>query len=364
MDNNIIQQIKEIVTGAGSIGITVGKNPTVDDMAAALGLYIALQNANKKVLVASPTDPIVEFSSLVGVNKITKTLSGTGGGSGDLTVSFPYVEGEIEKVSYTTEEGYLNIIVKASQQGLSFSEQDVRFQRGGGEKLDAVFVIGAAYLSEVESVFDTQDLDIKIINVDKRATNEGYGDIVDVILQLSSVSEEVARLVLSMGIQMDQDAAQNFMTGISDATKNFQSPQTSSLAFEVAGNLMKKGAVRARETIEGTDLQRARQDLSDLTKKQVGVMQDSPVQEPSVTTQPQVRPQPLQSSQPQARLQQQAAPTGQDLPRTAPVRQPQTRQPQPARTQPTKDQGFANDDQDAPDDWLTPKVYKGSTDVN
>src|SRR5437660_644547 len=99
MDNQAIQKIKEAIDESTSIGIAVGENPSVDEMAAALGLYLSLKEANKTVSIASPSDPIVEISSLVGINKVQRALSG--GTGGDLVVSFPYVEGEIEKVSYT-----------------------------------------------------------------------------------------------------------------------------------------------------------------------------------------------------------------------------------------------------------------------
>ena len=67
----------------------------------------------------------MEVSSLVGIDKVKKSFNG--GANGDLTVTFPYKEGEIEKISYTLEEGKLNILVKAGENGLSFNEKDVEF---------------------------------------------------------------------------------------------------------------------------------------------------------------------------------------------------------------------------------------------
>ena len=43
---------------------------------------------------------------------------------------------------------------------------------------------------------------------------------------------------------MDLDIAQNLMLGIATATNNFQDSKTSSLAFEMAGVLMRNGALR------------------------------------------------------------------------------------------------------------------------
>src|SRR6266566_5630360 len=126
MDNAISQKIKEAIGKSNTIGIVVGKDPSLDGMAAALSMYLLLREANKKVSIASPSEPIVEISSLVGIDKVQSSL---GGEAGDLIVSFPYVEGEIEKVSYTLEDGLLNIIVKAAEQGLTFEDKDVRYTR-------------------------------------------------------------------------------------------------------------------------------------------------------------------------------------------------------------------------------------------
>src|SRR5690348_8632337 len=98
MDNNLFQRIKELIDANSQIGVVVSPNPTFDGMAAGLGLYLALKQMNKDVSIVCPTDPTVADSSLVGIDKVGKSFGGSGAGS-DLIVSFPYKEGEIEKVS-------------------------------------------------------------------------------------------------------------------------------------------------------------------------------------------------------------------------------------------------------------------------
>ena len=70
MDNQALQKIKQAIAEAESLGIVVAQNPTVDEMGAALSLYLSLKAANKKVSIASPTDPIVELSSLVAIDQV------------------------------------------------------------------------------------------------------------------------------------------------------------------------------------------------------------------------------------------------------------------------------------------------------
>lgn len=348
MDKTVLQKLKDAIGKSNSIGIAVGSNPSVDEMGAALSLYLLLKNANKKVSIASPTDPIVEISSLVGINKVQRQF---GGDAGDLVVSFPYQEGEIEKVSYTLDEqnSLLNIIVKASAQGLSFDDQDVRFTRGSGS-IDLLITVGAASLADIGDVIDQQKLsEIRVINIDNKANNQGFGDVVLVQPQASSVSEFMTDIVLTLGFSIEQDAAQNLMSGILFATKNFQDPRTSSLAFEIAAFLMKRGARRAN--------------VSQSTAQQ---MPQPRYTDPAPAPMP-TRPAPAPRTQPQPRVTPpapSAAPASHPQPAPRPTSMPT--QPAPASQQPAPAPQQTQDapDEDAPPlDWLTPKVYKGSSEV-
>lgn len=317
MDKNIIQKLKDLIAKSTNIGIAVGKQPSIDEMGSALSLYILLKNANKRVSIASQSDPIVEISSLVGIDKVQKQF---GGDAGDLVVSFPYKEGEIEKVSYTLENNHLNIIVKATEQGLSFNEKDVQYTRGSGS-VDLLITVGADSLSEVGTIIDEQKLsNVPVINIDNSATNQGFGDIILVNPQASSLCELMADIVLTLGFTLEQDVAQNLLSGIMSATKNFQDPNTSTLAFEVSAYLMKNGAQR----VPGS-----RQQAQDRF--------GSSSQQPQVQQTPQDT-QPVQASEADAQSQNNVV---------------------EAEEVDAKDNG-----QDSPPlDWLTPKVYKGSTDV-
>lgn len=241
MDNLTFNKIKEAIEKYNNIAIVTKKDPSVDEMGAALSLYLSLSNSGKNLSIATPNNPLVEVSSLVGIDQVKTSLGGEGG---DLTVSFPYREGEIEKVSYTRDDNFLNIVVKAGEEGLGFSEKDVRFTRGATAP-ELLFVIGCPKVSDLGQLFDPAILkDTIVINIDNKPENQGYGDILMVSGKLSSVSEAVANLILSLGLKMDLDISQNLMLGLATATDNFQSSNTSPLAFEMAGVLLRQGALR------------------------------------------------------------------------------------------------------------------------
>lgn len=361
MDINNFQKIRELIEKNDKIAIAVGRDPSVDNMAAALSLSLALTQINKRVSVVSPTEPLVEHSSLIGINNVKGTYTDSGG---DLVVSFPYKEGEIEKVSYTIESGFLNIVVKAGQNGLTFEEQDVIFKRGGGQ-LGLLIVIGAQRLSDLGELFDQEALkNAAIINIDNNDRNEGYGDVVQI--SPKSISEQVASLLQELNIDLDIDVAQNILNGIASGTDNFQSPSTDYSTFELAGALMRKGAirnVRVQPRAQDTEalqslVQRPNQmQRPNLTRPALSRPTQSPMQRPMP---PRVQAQPAQSFQrrdPQEDLQQKRSQI-QDM-----LRREQQNQQQPAQA-PDAAKKDPNPGSKPPSDWLTPKVYKGSSDLN
>ncbi|MBP9719261.1 MAG: hypothetical protein KBD46_02235 [Candidatus Levybacteria bacterium] len=381
MDNASTGRVKDLLSKNDKIAILVGKNPSLDQMAGALALYIALGQGGKNVTIASPTESIVANSSLVGIDKVKTALSGEGG---DLIVSFPYREGEIEKVSYTLENGYLNIVVKATEDGLSFEQQDVLFKRSGGLP-GLAFIVGTARLSDLGSLFDADALkNTAIINIDNQNDNQGFGDIVLVSPQASSVSELIGSLLSSLQIEVDQDIAQNLLSGLSQATNNFQENNTSFLAFEMAAAYMKKGAKRMSVPLRPA-ADSGKSPFGPFTmpspRPATGVRQQvaPPQQQREQRTQPvsargerpweqkqpvnnqfiQSTPRPTtqrgdQSQQPMQHMQQQQ-PVASSMPSQQPMQQ---QQPRPMQEVEHKE---AKEEPETPPDWLSPKVYKSST---
>jgi len=331
MDNLTFDKIKEAVGKYNNIAIAVPKDPSVDEMGAGLGLYLALEDLGKALSIATPNTPLVEVSSLVAVDEVKTAL---GVESGDLVVSFPYKEGEIEKVSYTRDDNYLNIVVKAGEKGLNFDEKAVRFNKGT-KAPELLFVVGAARVSDLGRLFDPTALkDTIVVNIDNKPDNQSFGDIVMISTKYSSVSEMIANVIFSTGLKMDLDIAQNLMLGIATATNNFQDPSTSPMAFEMAGVLMRNGALRPASSTVAT------------RRKLTTDFEETPFTPEPAFEQPQFTKTP-------GELEREVRPD--PKPRFTPTIHPQT-QPQvkPVIQPPVQDDN-------APEDWLEPKIYKGST---
>lgn len=307
------QRLREIFDKDSAFAIVVGSGYTADEMGSALSLYLTLSSLGKNVSIISQKQPIVEVSNLVGIDKVKSNFESK---NGDLVVSFPYQENEIGKVSYTLEGGFLNIIVKPKESALSFGEKDVIFKRSG-EAPGVIIAIGVKRLSDLQPFFNIEGLkDTVIVNIDKIGANEGFGDVVIMSQGASSVSEQVANILLTLSYPMDPDISQNLMSGIVSSTGNFQSPSTSSLAFEMAGILLRNGAIR--ESLA------PRASQSPITPRSMqSLLQDQMQQRVTPSMPRQIREFPREQKK-------------DDLPAGR---------------------------QEAPPDWLSPKIFKGSTNV-
>jgi len=228
---------------AGTIGIVIGERQNLDTVASALSLYLSLRASGKEVQIISKRNITVELSSLFGAGKIEKSFSGR---TKTLTISVPYREGEIEKVSYNIETDRLNVNLFAEENGISFRESDIQYIRKGSSP-EVIFMFGVASLSELEGITDISVGAVKIINIDNARQNTLFGDIVLVDSVFSSVSEIVSEVIAELGLILDVDIAQNLLDGITFATRNFTNPQTSAYAFESAGFLLMNGAQRKNQ---------------------------------------------------------------------------------------------------------------------
>ena len=375
MDEQLLQNLKSTIEKSEKIVVLVGKNPTVDQMAAALSLSLILRSLQKSPQVITGSEPTVAVGSLVGIDQVQTQPASN---EGDLIVSFPYKDGEIENVSYTMDDNFLNIVVKAGEIGLSFDEQSVKFTRGTGV-IQLLVTIGVSYNDDMYASIAADSLtDATIVNIDNNDSNERYGDINLVSGRFSSLSEQIADLILTLGYEesIDQDTAQNLLSGIIDGTNNFQNDNTSFLAFEMAAELMKKGATREQARAQYSEAREDFMSLMQQPKPQSQPTQQKPQQQNQAGQNQQRNQQPKQQNQNQNRPQQQ--------PRQQNNQSGQQNQPKPQRdpfadlafplptvtdiaeeprvqqeNRPQEDKGQTP----PPADWLTPKVYKGSSNV-
>lgn len=254
MTDNLLK-LREFLGREEQASILIKKNPDLDQMAAALSLYLGLLKAGKKTFIISPSEPIVEHSSLVGLDKVSTQIKSSGR---DLTMVLPYEKGRIEKISYDIENDKIHLVVKAGPDGLGFDQSQINFLSTGGSSRGIFFLVGVKNLQEDLAPLYSPDLfkGQPVVEIGREGSQNLSSDNLQLIDSgASSISELMASLLVNLGAPLDVDIAQNLLNGINFATNNFQNEETSALAFEMAALLLRYGAKRKKALEEKPKVQ-------------------------------------------------------------------------------------------------------------
>lgn len=209
--------LKSLLDSAHSVALLLPTNPTLDVVAASLGLKLSLEQTGRIVTLASLEPLTVEFNRLVGVNTITQTF-----GKRDLVISFPGQTDLVDKVSYNVDHGELQLVVtpKAGTAGLDPSK--LKFM-AGGPAVDSVIFIN----SSINDWADARDM----------LTSAKQYSLVS-----SNVSQVVTMAISVMQLPISQDAASNLLAGLDQASNMYQLANAET--FESAALLMRHGGHR------------------------------------------------------------------------------------------------------------------------
>ncbi|MFH0863503.1 MAG: DHH family phosphoesterase [Candidatus Gottesmanbacteria bacterium] len=234
-------EIQTLLTGAKEILIVTHENPNQDSLGASLALYLSLKAANKNVTIACPTPSTVEFTNLVGIDKLSQVLGGR-----NFIISLDYTEGSIDKVSYNIEGNKFNLVIEPRPGAPAFTPEKVHYSSSAASP-DVIFVIDCANLQQLGKFYqDGQELYSKsvTINIDYHPNNTNFGKINLINPNMSSTSEIVTLFIQSLGLPFNEDMATNLLNGIEMATNKFMLETTSAEAFEAAAICLKAGGKR------------------------------------------------------------------------------------------------------------------------
>lgn len=308
-----LAKAKELIQTAKSVAVVTHENPTFDSLGSSLALYLGLTSLGKSVSVVCPDPVTVELSNFIGADKVTNEL-----GKKNFIISLDYVDGSIEKVSYNIEGNKFNLVIEPRSGFEPFSADKVHYSYDGATA-DVVLVVDTIHLGGLKKLYEgNQDFFAAkaIINLDRHPNNAQYGQVNLVDSGASSTAELAAELMATLGVKLITDIGTNLLNAVYAATSNFQNPNVTAMAFEVASVCLKAGAKRfAPAAGEGLPLT--------LTPGQA--IPAVPRQPPQVAPQPVARP---------------AVPPPPVTP-AAPTAGPQPPAPAPA-------------------DWLKPKIFKSS----
>ncbi|QQG43683.1 MAG: hypothetical protein HYW45_01540 [Candidatus Daviesbacteria bacterium] len=350
----LVGEIKNLLPSAKNILIALPVGVNIDKLAAGLSLYLSLKQAGYEISIVGEDTMRVSQAHLFGVDQVQQTLPEVGGGDLIVTlegVAVPDTTSEtgwkvpnLTNIDYNTTAGNMELIFRTNSSPLQPTKIVPRYQGGRPE---LIFVLGAANLNSLGAVYTNQTIfsGVHLVNIDSEANaNFGQTNIVDP--SAASISEMVAVLLNSLGLNIDQDVATNLLAGIFDGTANLTSNKVNADTFMAVSQLLQKGG---QKPALSQQLQTGGLDLS-------GLMPNQPA---PVSPQPIVQPTPVVPAPPSLNINPITNEPFVNPPvvgvNSAPISQPGNSSPEERPSMET----VVSENEIEPG-WLTPKIFKGN----
>jgi hypothetical protein len=240
MDLTPKQQTSEAIRQAETILVTTGQHPTIDQIAAVVGLAAILRKFGKKVS-AVISDSVPGSVQMLDIKTIDRSL----GGLRDFVLKLDVTKAEVDKLRYEVIDGKLNIFVTPFKGG--FAPSDVTFDYGSYNfNYDLAVVLGVPSKSRIDRVYDQNRSlfeSIPLVNLDFHRSNENYAAVNLIEPNASSLCEMLVALSESLqsGI-IDAEIATALLMGIMASTDRFTATHTTSKSLTVAAQMMAAGA--------------------------------------------------------------------------------------------------------------------------
>lgn len=239
-------QIGEVLTSARSVACLLPQNPRLDLVASALSLAGSLGKSGKAAQVICPTPMTVEFSRLVGVDKVSDRL-----GDKNLIIRFAGYDAQgIDTVTYNVDNNQFELVVVTKDGFTPPAPRQIQFSYGGISS-EVVFLIGVTERKQLGKLDKDEVFRVpKIIFVGNTQVPSGL-PITDSLVdpQAASCSEIIARFLEEQKLTLDQDIASNLLYGVESATDNFLSAATTAGSFEAAAVCLRNGAIRQSQQL-------------------------------------------------------------------------------------------------------------------
>ena len=231
----IIENIKEVT----NILVTVSADPSVDELSAALGLTIFLNNLGKQATaVFSGSAP-----PAIGFLEPDKTFESTTNSLRDFIISFN--KEKAHHLRYKVIEDMVKIFVTPYRTALS--EADLEFSQGD-YNVELVVALNVQNSDQLDAALAAHGQilhDATVATVTAGSVTSSLGSIRWHDDQASSVSEMMTELINGLKTAqttLNEQIATALLTGIVAATERFSNDLTSSRAMTTAAELMAVGA--------------------------------------------------------------------------------------------------------------------------
>ena len=233
---DIYSEVAGKIREAKNVLIALSSDPSVDEMAAAIGLSLYLDKLGKRAtaIYSGATPNALEFL------KPEETFEPTADTLQDFVIALS--KDKADHLRYKLDGDYVKIYITPYKARIS--EEDLDFSYGDFN-VDLVLALDVANGIDLDAALREHGRimhDAVIVNV--TTGNPGkFGEIEWSDKNASSVSEMIARLLYSVsGAEVGKEEATAFLTGIVAATNRFSNAGTTSETMQVASKLMESGA--------------------------------------------------------------------------------------------------------------------------
>ncbi len=229
-------QIVDKLKSANNVLVTVSNNPTVDQLAACIGLTVALNKLGKHgtAVYSGRTPSVIEFL------EPEKTLESNTDSLRDFIIALD--KSKADKLRYKVEDEVVKIFITPYK--TSIGEKDLEFSQGDFN-VDAVLALGVHQRSELDEAIVSHGRilhDAAILSINTSSQNE-LGSIDWSDAGASSLCEMVSDIVNELGKDaFDPQIATALLTGIVAETDRFSNEKASPHTMSVSGTLMAAGA--------------------------------------------------------------------------------------------------------------------------
>ncbi|HET7320426.1 MAG TPA: hypothetical protein VFI84_02460 [Candidatus Saccharimonadales bacterium] len=230
------QQLVERLKTANNVLVTVSANPSVDQLAACIGLTLMLNKQGKHATAVFSG----EVPSTLEFLKPEETLEKNTDSLRDFIISLD--KSKADKLRYKVEDKIVKIFITPYR--TSLSADDLEFSQGDFN-VDVVVALGVKEQQDLDNAITSHgrilhDATVATVNT---TANGGLGNINWNDTQSSSLCE----LVVDLGRELDKNLMDNqiataLLTGIVAETARFSNEKTTPQTMSVSAELMKAGA--------------------------------------------------------------------------------------------------------------------------
>lgn len=232
----IKQQISRLIDKSNNILVATPENINGDAFGSALAIIGALEKIGKSAKLIIPEEIPQRFEFLPKINSLSYDVLQ----EREFILSIKNPKNHINNLCYEKKEEFLHIYLKAKEK---IEEKDLRLVRF--HPFDLIFTINAQSFEGLGKAFEYNPelfFETPIVNIDNHLSNENFGEINLIDITSSSVSEIIMELIDFIDRNLlTKDIATWILTGLIDATDNFQSPRTTPRTFNNAALLINRG---------------------------------------------------------------------------------------------------------------------------